>query len=53
MVVVHLESSSSRLAEDSSQPLDPLMGYLHNPTDIRENCAIQHLKVSHEAIFHR
>jgi hypothetical protein len=23
------------------------MGYLHNPTDISENCVVQHLKVSY------
>jgi hypothetical protein len=25
-----------------------IVGYLHSPTDISENCVVQHLKVSHD-----
>jgi hypothetical protein len=27
------------------------VGCLHNPTDISENCVVQHLKVSYDTIF--
>jgi hypothetical protein len=30
----------------ASQVTHCLMGYLHNPTDMSENCVVRHLKVS-------
>jgi hypothetical protein len=28
-----------------------IMGYLHNPTDISENCVVRHMRVSYDTIF--